>query len=109
MLFLIGTALAGLLLVLGFRKIPYLTLPALVALLVWGLFRVYNSLMRRAEIAYLEQRQARQQQHARDIATLELRHRGRDKEQQADGTSNERSGHPADSESLNDRGPKQRD
>ena len=106
--FLIGTALTGLLLVLSFREVPYLTVPVLVALLVWGLFKVYNSLMRRAEIAYFEQRQARQQQHARDIATRELRYSGRDEEQQPDGASNERSRHSADSVSLDDRGPKQR-
>lgn len=85
-LFLIGTSLAVLLLVLGFRKIPYLTLPVLVALLVWGLFRVYNSLMRRAEIAYFESGHARERQHARDMAEQESSHSGRvEKQRYPDG------------------------
>lgn len=107
-LFLLGTALAGLLLVLGFREIPYLTLPALMALLVWGLFKVYNSLMRRAEIAYLEQRQARERQHARDVAKQELGYGGREGVQRPNEASNARSRHLADSGSLDDRDPEQR-
>lgn len=107
-LFLLGTALAGLLLVLGFREIPYLTLPVLVALLVWGIFKVYNSLMRRAEIAYLEQRQAHERQHAQDMAKQEPSYSGREEERHPNGASIERSRHLTHSGSLADRDPEQR-
>ena len=61
------------LVVLGFRYYPYITLPLLVALLVWGLLRAYNLLMRHAEEAYLESRAAKQRAAERRLAERDAR------------------------------------
>jgi hypothetical protein len=57
----------GILAVIGLEKVPYLVVPIFIALLVWGLFRIYNTLMRQAEMAYLKSKKVRTQVPVRTV------------------------------------------
>jgi hypothetical protein len=67
LLLIVNVIVIGVLAVFGFTRFPYIAIPIFVALIVWGLVRVYNALLRQAEAAYWERRKASQRARAEQV------------------------------------------